>query len=351
MSFYRLPDFHDTANLWRNAGSLALPQGNPDAIIACNLAHGVRTAFENDGSYVTYLLMPIATDVAGLKQCDPEAYGDIVEVPAYSQKIYRVRYVDNSGESFPNEHRVALIQQEAIWPRPIPTGAQVVPPVAGIITVWSGFTPYVVVGGFSSWLTPITVPTYGLLVVVSMMYQDTVGAMNLTCSLSLDGVHGPWVAIPRRVHEPAFVCGGVNASMAVFSTPVGAGDFAVRMEQAVANTKCAQAFVYLVQGIHDSTFTTNSSHGIGTLETIDALALPSSIPSVYLASFSIIAPATSPGWVAPFALGSAPINTTYLAFTVMGTNGVYTASGLSLPTGALGSITGTGWLGTMIGME
>jgi hypothetical protein len=63
------------------------------------------------------LLVPKASDV---RDYGSATGPDVVEVPVASGRFYAVRYVDDVGGGFPNEHRFAVLEKLIPWPTPIP---------------------------------------------------------------------------------------------------------------------------------------------------------------------------------------------------------------------------------------
>jgi len=120
---YILPTFNLTCNIWR-AGHIP-GTDPPDVTADCNLAWGRRvntgdiniTAVGGFLPPAMILLLPKLTDIRGYTSSGGP---DLVEVPAGSQRIYQVGFVDDLGKGFANEHRGAAIFQSGTWPDPIP---------------------------------------------------------------------------------------------------------------------------------------------------------------------------------------------------------------------------------------
>jgi hypothetical protein len=122
---YRLPTFNLQVNIWRFSTPLANP---PDVTSPCQLRYpGSRPAGDTDTdepqqrAYVMTLLLPPLVDIQDGFSPLPE--GDVVEVPAFSGRYYRVEIVDDVAKGFPNEHRYAAISKAddlPPWPVPYP---------------------------------------------------------------------------------------------------------------------------------------------------------------------------------------------------------------------------------------
>jgi len=90
----------------------------------CNLAYGER-AFQGlinppgsgDDSFVfAYVLCPVGTDIRDGWGTDE---ADFIEVPAGSQRMYAVRYVDLIGAGFANEHLGVVCSKWGRWSYPL----------------------------------------------------------------------------------------------------------------------------------------------------------------------------------------------------------------------------------------
>jgi hypothetical protein len=117
---FTVPVFNLTANIW-TFGTHPAP---PRVVTVCNLAMRRQVAavyqgqsFPTDVAASMYLLMPPRTDVRGGYSSTGQ---DLVEVPAGTGRFYAVLWVDDVGRGFPNEYRLALIQQMAPLATPWP---------------------------------------------------------------------------------------------------------------------------------------------------------------------------------------------------------------------------------------
>ena len=125
---YSLPTFNLAVNIWRNA---APPPAPPAVVTFGNLTPGKRTiAFQKpaniaaiDTVFLHFLLLPAHTDI----RADVfTGNNDIVEVPAGTGRYYTVSHVEDVGKGFPNEHRMAWVEQDHSgasglpWPYPTP---------------------------------------------------------------------------------------------------------------------------------------------------------------------------------------------------------------------------------------
>jgi hypothetical protein len=94
----------------------------------CNVAFGKRvtTAPFPSGPAASwgaaYLLFPAGTDVRD-EFSQGAGMGDAIEVPSGSHRWYTAQLVNDSGQGFPNEHRVAICMKNIVielWPAPLP---------------------------------------------------------------------------------------------------------------------------------------------------------------------------------------------------------------------------------------
>lgn len=121
MSF-SVPNFNITVNIWRSGNS---PPAAPDLVTVANLALGRRTSsyqglYSADHEPVMSLLLPAGTDIRGPQSGAADA---CVEAPAGTGRYYAIVGVDDSGKSWANEHRVALLAWTTAfgpWPSPMP---------------------------------------------------------------------------------------------------------------------------------------------------------------------------------------------------------------------------------------
>jgi hypothetical protein len=139
------PTFAVAVNLWRGAtihtGPWPLPA--PDETFNANLSYAKGRAqlaqyvIVSPGRIVpiiaTELLCPKLTDIRGHVAAAFD--GDLVEVPAGTNRLYAVLFVEDVGKTFANEYRLALILQltsavigytgytlggNYLWPQPTP---------------------------------------------------------------------------------------------------------------------------------------------------------------------------------------------------------------------------------------
>jgi hypothetical protein len=348
---YILPAFNNSANLWINPGSNACPTGMPDATIACNIALGKRANIGEYEELVMWLLMPAATNIHGRNQCAGNLYGDIVEAPANTGKTYRVLDVNDAGQGFPNEHRIAIIQQTCYWPDPIPGGSPLPPPAPGIISVNSQLVGPLMSGGFGTIVENITMPARGLFVLVITCYEPGASGLDPIVKMDQMTTGTPVTPVPMRLLVPPIAHSGVNCTMAVFSTPVGMDTYRISMVQNPGNNVMFQIQMYVVTGIAGNMFTTDSQVINGSSPSITASTINVSVPAIYLATFTIIDPGTGTGWAAPFGSAAVDVSATYLGFTCIQTSAAFVSGVLSLPTAALG-IASVGRAGlTLVGMQ
>lgn len=127
-----VPTFNLPINVWHNG---AVPPAAPDLVTVANLTPGRRaiTPFVGSAGGATnpanmYLLLPIGTDIRDSKAATGD---DLVEVPAGTGRFYTVRFVDDVGAGFANEHRLAQIEGIAPWPVPFPANTVPLPVVGG----------------------------------------------------------------------------------------------------------------------------------------------------------------------------------------------------------------------------
>jgi len=132
MPVYVLPTFNLDVNLWHNGNT---PPAPPDTITVGNLTPGRRTigkyATETGGAELPanmFLLVPLGTDIRDAKGGTGD---DLAEVPAGSGRFYTVRFVDDIGFGFSNEHRFAILSGLGPWPIPFPAGDGAVNIVGG----------------------------------------------------------------------------------------------------------------------------------------------------------------------------------------------------------------------------
>lgn len=118
-----LPTFNLAVNLWHNGN---VPPAAPDVITIGNLTPGRRTigkfASEVGGAEAPanmFLLVPAGTDIRDAKGGTGD---DLAEVPAGSGRFYTVRFVDDIGFGFANEHRFGILSGLGPWPIPFPHG-------------------------------------------------------------------------------------------------------------------------------------------------------------------------------------------------------------------------------------
>lgn len=116
-----LPTFNLSVNIWRNTNATSNP---PDVISTCQLRFpdGVDVQVSAMGTVqvLMLLLLPSGTDIRSWVQGSPFPEQDTVECPAGSGRFYTVAFIDDAAKGFANEHRIALIAQQASWPTPMP---------------------------------------------------------------------------------------------------------------------------------------------------------------------------------------------------------------------------------------
>lgn len=103
---YTLPAFNLVVNIWRNPPFVGPADYTlPQVITSCNLSMGRRVTGQPFGQINAVVLFPPLTDI---RPSNPGFLGDVVEIPAGSQRWYTTGYVDDFGKGFPNEHRFAV---------------------------------------------------------------------------------------------------------------------------------------------------------------------------------------------------------------------------------------------------
>lgn len=140
---YKVPEFPLTAAIFLFGTEAG---GIPRLTAPCNVAFGRRVVSGIPDSVggsswvITQLLFPRGTDVR-----DAFSIGgaDVVEVPQFSGRWYEVQEVNDLGQGFENEHRVAWCQKMHAWPAPLP--AVYVPPASGGVVEesWEEWAPRV----------------------------------------------------------------------------------------------------------------------------------------------------------------------------------------------------------------
>ena len=107
MSF-AVPTFNLLTNIWHSTTN---PPAAPSLVVDANLQyarHDKVEIFNGQAGSVMYLLTPKLTDIRGVWEGIPS---DIVECPAGTSRFYFVLQVDDVGKGFPNEYRIAIMEQ------------------------------------------------------------------------------------------------------------------------------------------------------------------------------------------------------------------------------------------------
>ena len=107
MSF-SVPTFNLATNIWH---APIIPPAAPSLMVTANLQYARHDKVEifngQDGS-IMYLLVPKLTDIRGLWE---GIESDVIECPAGSSRFYYILQVDDVGKGFPNEYRIAIMEQ------------------------------------------------------------------------------------------------------------------------------------------------------------------------------------------------------------------------------------------------
>lgn len=114
---FKLPSFNLLCRIWHQTNFPLPPFYSQEP---CQLRVSPRPTAASAGNLPKALLMlPKKTDIRGT-QSGPIA--DVVEVPAFSGRYYRVQFVDDVAKGFANEYRVASINPITgpPWPLPYP---------------------------------------------------------------------------------------------------------------------------------------------------------------------------------------------------------------------------------------
>lgn len=110
---FSLPDFNLVASLWRS------PDAWPGTVTATSnvqLYLTSRPLLDVTPGDPTAWVPPVYVRFPALFDVRPD---DQLEVPSGTDRIYRVRWVDDCHKGFSNEYRVALVEQEN-QPFPLP---------------------------------------------------------------------------------------------------------------------------------------------------------------------------------------------------------------------------------------
>lgn len=203
-----LPTFNLAVNIWRHGN----PTTNPADVTAMgNLALGRRAGLDVPIQFygstprgLMWLLLPKSTDVRDGKAATGE---DTVEVPATSKRYYTVKWVDDIGAGFQNEHRFAMIDANSGWPQPFPNGSGPYPPPPGGLAIEIG-------NNVGTWGTTFN----------NVNYSTTVGGSCFVVILS-----DPAAPVPNFGGAPpisgltAILPGPNQIRFSVFSITVGSG--------------------------------------------------------------------------------------------------------------------------------
>lgn len=122
---YLAPQFNLDVNIWRSENWAADPRPDPDIETKGKLMmfqNGINAATFVNFSGTTcrmLLFLPKLTDIkTGV--LDGVTIGDVCEVPAGTGRWYRIAVFDDVNKGYPNEFRVAYIEQLSPWPNPAP---------------------------------------------------------------------------------------------------------------------------------------------------------------------------------------------------------------------------------------
>lgn len=123
---FRVPKFPLTCRVWHNVTGPPFPPPLVPALTPpCQLrtTPGPKLAGSPvEGSVLnTLLLVPAKTDLRGYTDT---TVGDLVECPVGTGRFYQVLAVEDVAKGFPNEYRLATVQQKTHfaggWPFPTP---------------------------------------------------------------------------------------------------------------------------------------------------------------------------------------------------------------------------------------
>jgi len=111
---YVVPAMPLLVHVWHAYDPAVSAYGSPDILsVHANLSPGKRTFQAIDivpsspvTGFAMELLVPALTDI---RAASDVALADLIECPKASQRFYLVRYVDDIGKGFANEHRFVLM--------------------------------------------------------------------------------------------------------------------------------------------------------------------------------------------------------------------------------------------------
>ena len=121
---YTIPNFNLTCTIWTTGASFTDPPrltGVPCALVYGRRVQAATFGIPPGGAnslQAMNLLLQAGTDIRGPQ----DVIGfDSVEVPTGSGRYYAVRFVDDIGKGWPNEHRTAsLVALDGTWTPPYP---------------------------------------------------------------------------------------------------------------------------------------------------------------------------------------------------------------------------------------
>lgn len=116
---YVLPTFNLLANVWHAYDATLTNYASPDATVLVNLSPGKRTMVAADPGFTSSILYNFVMEMLVAKDTDirtsnETTLADLIECPKDTGRFYAVRYVDDIGKGFANEHRLVLVR---MWNR------------------------------------------------------------------------------------------------------------------------------------------------------------------------------------------------------------------------------------------
>jgi len=210
---YRVPVFPSLINVWHAPATFVDPVS---VILPAQLTPGRRVqrsfATEVGGAEVPAMIQLLLPRGADIRDDKAPLGADLVECPANSGRFYAVRFVDDVGLGFANEHRFAIVEGISTWPLPYPTGR-----------TQTGITAIPLLSGGSNgvpvaltFLAPVFFQVGTLLVIVAD-YNAT--GTGITCQIGTT-TQAPDVA------SPVAAAGGNTVSTYIFAFNIGTGAFA-----------------------------------------------------------------------------------------------------------------------------
>lgn len=180
---YTIPVMPNVVNIWRNGAAYTDP---PDVVTVGNLALGRRVAGSklqdgttNPSDGGMWLLVPKDTDIRDSKALTGE---DMVEVPGGTGRLYTVKWVDDIGKGFANEHRFGVLMGLPPWGVPFP-GPPLPPPPPVISLPYANAFPY------PSSVDAISfVPTGSDVIITVWVFSPTGATPILTSTSAVFGV-------------------------------------------------------------------------------------------------------------------------------------------------------------------